>query len=104
MDLRGMMASAQKMQKEMKRIQEELGTKTVEVSAGGGMVKVVATGKQEIKSIELDPEVLKMNDKAMLQDLVLAGVNQALKESQDLAQKEMGKLTAGLGPLASMFK
>lgn len=104
MDLRGMMGQAQKMQKEMKRIQDEMATRTVEVSAGGGMVKVVCTGKQEIKSIEIDPEVLKMNDKAMLQDLVLAGVNQALKASQDLVQQEMGKLTAGLGPLGAMFK
>ncbi len=104
MDLKGMMQQAARMQKEMQKIQEELGTKEVEASAGGGMVKVTATGKQQIKSIKIDPEVLKLNDHEMLQDLVLLGVNEALKASQDLMNKEMGKLTAGLGPLGGMFK
>lgn len=104
MDIRGMMQQAAKMKKEMQRIQDEAGNKTVEATAGGGMVKVVATGKQEISSIEINPEVLKLNDIQMLQDLVRAGVNEALKASQKLMSDEMGKLTAGLGPLGSMFK
>lgn len=104
MDIRGMMQQAAKMQKEVKRIQEEAANKTVEATAGGGMVKVVATGNQHITSITIDPEVLKMNDVQMLQDLVMAGVNEALKASQKLMNDEMGKLTAGLGPLGAMFK
>lgn len=95
---------AQKMQQEMGRMQESLAKKTVEATAGGGMVTVVANGKQEIMSVSIEAEVLKMNDKDMLQDLVMAGVNQALKASRDMASEEMGKLTGGLGPLASMFK
>lgn len=104
MDIRGMMQQAAKMQKEMKRIQDEAAEKTVEITAGGGMVKVVATGNQLIQSIRIDPEVLKMDDIQMLQDLVTAGVNEALKASQKLVSDEMGKLTAGLGPLGAMFK
>lgn len=104
MDLKGMMQQAAKMQQQMQKIQEELANKTVEASAGGGMVKVVATGKQQITSITIDPEVLKLNDREMLQDLVLVGVNEALKASQELVTQEMGKLTGGLGPLGAMFK
>lgn len=104
MDIRGMMQQAANMQKEFKRIQEEAATKTVEATAGGGMIKVVATGKQTIKSIEIDPEVLKLNDVHMLQDLVVAGVNEALKASQKLVSDDMGKLTESLGPLGAMFK
>lgn len=95
---------AQRMQEEFGRMQEELSKRTVEATAGGGMVTVVSNGKQEIISITLDPEVLKMNDREMLQDLVRAGVNQALKASREMVTNEMSKLTSGLGPLASMLK
>ena len=90
---------AQKMRQEMGRIQEELEKKTVEVSSGGGMVKVCANGKQRILSITLDDSVMKLEDKEMLQDLVKAGVNEALKASQEMVAQEMGRLTGGLGPL-----
>jgi len=94
---------AQKMREDMKRIQETMAAKTVEASVGGGMVKVVANGKQQILSVTIEPEVLKMNDREMLQDLVKAGVNEAIKSSQTLMSEEMGKLAGGLGPLASML-
>ncbi len=97
---------ASKIREEVKRVQDSMGLKTVEASSGGGMVKVVANGKQEIVSIELDPEMMKMGDKQMLQDLVKAGVNQAIKASQEMVAEEMKKLTGGLGlgSLMSMFK
>jgi nucleoid-associated protein EbfC len=95
---------AQKMREEMERIQSEMALRTVESVVGGGMVKVTANGKQEILSVTIDAEMLKLGDKEMLQDLVKAGVNAALKSAQELAAQEVGKLTAGLGPLASMLK
>jgi len=98
-----LLEQAQKMRGEVQRIQESLAKMTVEARAGGGMIKVVANGKQQIVSVTIDPEVLKMNDIQMLQDLITAGVNQALKASQDLMTAEMSKLTAGLGPLASLL-
>ncbi|OGQ18313.1 MAG: nucleoid-associated protein, YbaB/EbfC family [Deltaproteobacteria bacterium RIFCSPHIGHO2_02_FULL_40_11] len=90
-----MLKQAQKMQAEMKKIQEGLAQKTVEASSGGGMVKVVANGKQEIISIQIEPEVLK-EDKSMVEDLVTAAVNEAIQESQKMVQNEMGRLTGGL--------
>ncbi|MEZ4751069.1 MAG: YbaB/EbfC family nucleoid-associated protein [Bdellovibrionota bacterium] len=99
----GLMQQAQKMQQELKRIQDEAATKTAESSVGGGMVKVVANGKQEVVSIEIDPEVLKMNDKEMLQDLLTSGVNEALKSAHALVSEEMKGLMGGLGPLAGLF-
>ncbi len=99
-----MFKKAQAMREEMDRVQNEMAKMTVEAMSGGGMVKVTCNGKQEILSVTIDPEVLKLNDKAMLQDLVVAGVNSAIKASQELAAKEVAKLTAGLGPLAAMLK
>lgn len=91
-----MMKQAQKMQKQMAKIQGELENKEVEATSGGGMVKVVCSGKQEIKSIEIDPEAVDPDDVEMLQDLVLAAVNEAIRKSQDMVQDEMGKITGGL--------
>lgn len=102
--LGGLLQQAQKMQQEMQRLQDELGRKTTEATAGGGMVKVVANGKQEIVSIQLDPEVMKLNDREMLQDLVLAGVNEALRAAHKMASEEMKGLMGGLGPLSGLFK
>jgi nucleoid-associated protein EbfC len=97
---------AGRLREEVKRIQEGMATKTVEGTAGGGMVKVTANGRQEILSVDIDPEAMKLNDREMLQDLVRAAVNQALKASQELMTDEMKKLTGGfgLGSLASLFK
>ena len=91
------MRQAQKLQDEIRRMQDEMADKTVEASAGGGMVTVVANGKQEILSIKIDPEVVDRDDVEMLEDLIVAAVNEARKRSQDLMAAELGKLTGGLG-------
>ncbi len=95
-NMNNMMKQAQKLQKKMLKTQEELATKTVEASAGGGMVKVIANGGQKIESIVLEKEVVDPEDIEMLQDLVMAAVNDALKKSQEMVSSEMGKLTGGL--------
>ncbi|MCP4722236.1 MAG: YbaB/EbfC family nucleoid-associated protein, partial [Desulfobacteraceae bacterium] len=90
-NMNNMMKQAQKLQKKMLKTQEELATKTVEASAGGGMVKVIANGGQKIESIVLEKEVVDPEDIEMLQDLVMAAVNDALKKSQEMVSSEMGK-------------
>jgi len=90
------MKQAQQMQERLAKLQEEAGKKMVEASAGGGMVTVVANGKQEILSVKIDPEVMSGNDKEMIQDLVVAAVNEALRKSRDLMAEEMKALTGGL--------
>jgi len=91
-----MMKQAQKLQSKMLKLQEELAAKTVEATAGGGMVTVVANGKQQIVSIKVEEEVVDPEDVEMLQDLILAAVNEALAKSQEMVSGEMGKLTGGL--------
>ena len=91
-----MMKEAQKLQAQMERMQEEIGKKIVEATAGGGMVTVQANGKQEIIAIKIDPEVIVKDDAQMLEDLVLAACNEALRKSRELVQQELGKLTGGL--------
>ena len=91
-----MMKEAQKLQQQMLALQEEVGKKKVEATAGGGMVTVEAHGKQEIVSIKIDPEVVSKDDVQMLEDLVLAATNEALRKSRELVQQEMGKITGGL--------
>ena len=91
-----MMKQAQKLQAKMIKLQEELAEKTVETSAGGGMVKVIANGKQQIVSINIEKEVVDPEDVEMLQDLIMAAVNDALTKSQEMVSGEMGKLTGGL--------
>jgi DNA-binding YbaB/EbfC family protein len=91
-----MMKQAQKLQSKMMQMQEELAQRTVEASAGGGMVKVVANGKQQIVSIQIEKEVVDPEDVDMLQDLVQAAVNDALARSQEMVNAEMSKLTGGL--------
>ena len=87
---------AQQMQAEMARVQAELETLQVDGSAGGGAVKAVVTGKQDLVSITIDPGVVDPDDVEMLQDLVLAAVNEALQASRDLAEKKMAAVTAGM--------
>ena len=87
---------AQKVQEEMQKAQENLENITVEGSAGGGMVKAVANCKYRIQSISIDPEVIKVDDKEMLEDLVAAAVNQAITAAQQRANEEMEKITGGL--------
>ncbi len=91
-----LLKKAQQLQEKMAKLQEELSEKTVETSAGGGMVTVIATGKQEIASIKIDPEVVNQEDIEMLQDLVLAAVNDALFQAKQMVSEEMTKLTGGV--------
>jgi DNA-binding YbaB/EbfC family protein len=90
------MKQAQKMQAQIAKIQEELAQKTVEAGAGGGMVTVVANGRHQVVSLTIDPAVVDPNDIEMLQDLVAAAVNEALKKAQDMVAEEMAKVTGGL--------
>ena len=84
------------MQQQMARVQEELETATVEGSAGGGVVKATVTGKQDLVSLVIDPSAVDPEDVEMLQDLVMAAVNEGLRKSQQLAEQKMGAVTAGL--------
>jgi DNA-binding YbaB/EbfC family protein len=97
MNIQKMMKQAQKMQEQLARTQEELADKTVEVSAGGGKVTVVATGAGDVVSIKISKDVVDPEDVEFLEDLVLTAVKQAIAKGKDLSQQEMGKLTAGLG-------
>lgn len=92
-----MMKKMQQMQRQMAQIEEELQKETVEATAGGGMVKVVATGKQDIVEIKINPEVVDPKEVELLEDTVLAAVKEALEKSKELAQQKMGGLTGGLG-------
>ncbi len=91
-----MMKQAQKLQSKMLKLQEELAEKTVETASGGGMVKVVANGRQQIVSIQIEEEVVDPDDVEMLQDLILAAINDALVKSQEMVSGEMSKLTGGI--------
>lgn len=95
--LAGLMKEARGMQEKIAAVQETLVHRTAEGSAGGGMVVATANGRQEILSVKIEPEVLTANDLDMLQDLVTAAVNQALKRSQELMHEELGKMTNKLG-------
>ncbi len=90
------MKEAQKLQAQMAAMQEEAAKKKADATAGGGMVTVEANGKQELTAIKIDPEVVNKDDVQMLEDLVLAAANEALRKSRDLVQQELGKLTGGL--------
>ncbi len=94
--LGNIMQQAQKLQAEMARMQEEAKNKTVEATAGGGMVTVVASGAGEVISIKIEKDVVDPNDVEMLQDLVLAATNEALRRSREMVAAEMSKLTGGL--------
>jgi DNA-binding YbaB/EbfC family protein len=103
------MREAQKLQSEMQKMQEEARTKTVEASAGGGMVTVVANGGGEIVSIKIEKDVVNPDDVEMLQDLILAAANEAIRRAQQMVQEEMSKLTMGLqlpgmGGLGNLLK
>lgn len=87
---------AEKLQADLKRAQDGLADRTVEASAGGGMVTVVANGRQEVVSIRIDPEVVNKDDVEMLQDLIVAAVNEARTRSQELMMTELAKITGGM--------
>jgi DNA-binding YbaB/EbfC family protein len=92
-----MLKQLQQMQAKMTKVQEELGEKTVTGTAGGGMVEVTVNGHQKVLDVKIKPEVVDPADVEMLQDLVLAACNDALDKARELAAKEMGALTAGMG-------
>jgi len=94
--LTDIMKQAQKMQAKMAQIQEELADKIVESTSGGGMIKVQANGRQEILSILIEPDVVDPEDVEMLQDLIVAAVNEALRKSQEMMAEEMKKVTGGM--------
>ena len=95
-NLTGMMKQAQKLQARMVEMQAELGNRTVSAQAGGGMVEAVVNGRQELVSLRIDPEVAVPDDVEMLQDLILAAINEALNRSREMMAAEMSKLTGGM--------
>lgn len=100
--LGNIMKQAQQMQAKMARVQQELETKEVEATAGGGMVTARANGKQQILDLKIEKDVVDPEDIEMLQDLVLAAVNEAIKQSQEMVQGEMSKVTGGMN-IPGMF-
>ena len=103
MKINNIMKQAQKMQSQMMEIQEKLAEETVEASVGGGMVKAVFTGQGDLVSIKIDPEVIKPEDKDMLEDLVTSAVNEGLRMSKELATSRMGSVAGALGALGLGF-
>lgn len=102
-NMNNMMKQMQKMQKKMAEAQEELGEKTVEGTAGGGMVTVIANGHKQILDVKIKEEVIDPEDVEMLQDLVLAATNDALKKAEELSASTMGQFTKGLNLPGGMF-
>lgn len=85
------------MQKQMQEKQEELGERTLEMTSGGGAVKVVITGKKEIKELKLNPDVVDPDDVEMLEDLIMSAVNEAIRQVEEMYNNEMGRMTGGMG-------
>ena len=102
-NMSGMMKKVQKLQTEMQKMQEELKKRTIEVSAGGGAVKVVMNGEKQVQGLTIDPAAVDPEDVEMLQDLISAAFNEALKKVDDMMASEMGQLTGGLGLPPGMF-
>lgn len=102
-NMNNLMKQAQKMQKDMEKLQLELQDREVETTAGGGAIKVVANGKKEIKEITINRDVVDPDDVEMLQDLVLAAVNEALRMADEMVNGEMSKITGGMGGLGGLF-
>ena len=94
--LGNILKQAQEMHGKISQLQEEMANKTVEASAGGGMVNIVMNGKQQVLSIRVDPEVVNREDIEMLQDLIMAAVNEAIRKSQEMMTEEMKKITGNL--------
>ena len=90
-----MLKQAQKLQSKIFKLQDQLADRTVETTVGGGMVKAVANGKQELLSVKIEPEVVDPNDVQMLEDLIVAAVNDVLKKAQEMVTEEMTRLTGG---------
>jgi len=103
MNMNNLMKQAQKMQQQMATMQEELQGKTYEISSGGGAVKITINGKKEIQSITISPDVVDPDDVEMLQDLVLTAANEAIRQVEEAASAQMGKLTGGMGLPGGLF-
>ena len=93
---KNVLRQAQELQAKLAKAQQELGDMTVEVSSGGGAVKIIVDGQQKIRSVTISPEVLTAGDTEMLQDLVMTAVNEAIKKSQELATSHLGSLTSNI--------
>ena len=102
-NMAGMMKKVQKMQNDMKKMQEELKRKTVEVTAGGGAVKIVMDGEKRVQALTISPAAVDPEDVEMLQDLITSAFNNATKKVDDMMASEMGKLTSGLGLPPGLF-
>ncbi len=102
-NMNNLMKQAQRMQRQMEESQKELETKEVTGTAGGGAVKVTVSGKKEVTKVELQEEVVDPEDIEMLQDLVMAATNEALRQIDEMSQAEMSKLTGGLGGLGGLM-
>lgn len=102
MNLNKLMKQAQKMQEQMAKTQAELEDKTVEVSAGGGKIKVVANGAGDVLSIKIDKEIVDPEDVEILEDLLLSAVQQAITQGKELANSEMSKITGGMPGLGGL--
>ncbi len=96
--MQGMLKQVQKMQEEMQKVQSKLGDITVSEEAGGGMIKATANGNKELVMVEIDPQVIKAEEKEILEDLIVAAVNKALLSANKLAEEEMSKVTKGMLP------
>ena len=96
MNMQQMMKQARKMQEQMVAMQEQLATKTVEASAGGGMVKVSVNGNMQLESVTIDPDALDPEDVEMLQDMIVAAANEAIRGMGDIANREMGAIAGGM--------
>lgn len=103
MNMNNLMKQAQKMQKQMVEAQEALKEKELEISSGGGAVKIVITGEKVIKEIEIAEDVVDPEDVEMLQDLIMSAVNEAIRQADELFEKEMGKFTGGMGLPGGLF-
>ena len=97
MNMNNLMKQAQKMQQQMMEAQEALSAKSLEVTSGGGAIKIVISGTKEIKEIKLKPDVIDPDDIEMLEDLLLSAINEAFRQADELSNKEMGKFTGGMG-------
>jgi DNA-binding YbaB/EbfC family protein len=102
-NMAGMMKKVQKLQADMAKLQEELKAQTLEATAGGGAVKVVVNGDKQVVSVKIDPAAIDPEDVEMLEDMIMAAINEALKKVDDMMAQEMGKLTGGLKLPGGMF-
>jgi DNA-binding YbaB/EbfC family protein len=102
-NMSNLLKQAQKMQKDMEKVQEDVHQKTVEVTAGGGAITVVVSGKKELVKIDIKPEVVDPEDVEMLQDLIIASVNEAIRKADEMVNAEMSKVAGGLNGFPGLF-